>query len=79
VALINDARLQAGQPVLGFLNPWLYRNMALFNDIKQGSSGGACAGGKGWPATAGNSPSGIFHIIITFIWQAGTLSQEWAR
>jgi len=53
VALINDARLQAGQPVLGFLNPWLYRNMALFNDIKQGSSGGACAGGKGWPATAG--------------------------
>lgn len=24
VALINDARLKAGKPVMGFINPWLY-------------------------------------------------------
>jgi tripeptidyl-peptidase-1 len=52
IALLNDARLQAGQPLLGFLNPWIYKNMPGFNDITTGSnSGGRCGGG--WPAVAG--------------------------
>jgi tripeptidyl-peptidase-1 len=52
VALLNDYRLQNKQPLLGFLNPWIYKNMAGFNDITQGANnGGLC--GKGWPAVAG--------------------------
>ena len=30
VSLINDARLEAGQPTLGFLNPFLYKNKEAF-------------------------------------------------
>ena len=26
IALANDARLDAGKPVLGFLNPFIYQN-----------------------------------------------------
>jgi len=51
-SLLNDLRLQNGKPTLGFLNPFIYENMAAFNDITTGSnSGGEC--GKGWPAKAG--------------------------
>merc|ERR1712039_956740 len=51
-SLLNDLRLQNGKPTLGFLNPFIYENMAAFNDITKGSnSGGAC--GKGWPAKVG--------------------------
>lgn len=52
IALLNDARLQAGKPVLGFLNPWIYQNQGKWNDITKGSNeGGGC--GAGWPATVG--------------------------
>ena len=36
IALLNDARLQAGMPVLGFLNPWIYKNAGQWNDITKG-------------------------------------------
>jgi tripeptidyl-peptidase-1 len=53
IALLNDALLVAGKPVLGFLNPWIYKNAAQWNDITAGSSGGGCSDGNGWPATTG--------------------------
>jgi len=54
IALLNDARQAAGQPVLGFLNPWIYKNMAKWNDITKGSGSGAYGcGGVGWPAVSG--------------------------
>jgi tripeptidyl-peptidase-1 len=28
VALLNDLRLNAGKPPLGFLNPWIYQTAA---------------------------------------------------
>jgi tripeptidyl-peptidase I len=44
VALLNAARIQAKQPPLGFLNPWLYQVAApAMNDITTGGSRG-CTG-----------------------------------
>lgn len=44
VALLNNARLAAGQPPLGFLNPWIYsKGYQGLNDIKDGGSDG-CLG-----------------------------------
>ncbi|KKK26637.1 tripeptidyl peptidase A [Aspergillus rambellii] len=41
VGMLNDARLKAGRPTLGFLNPLLYAiNYEGFNDITAGSSVG---------------------------------------
>lgn len=72
MALLNDARFQAGQPAIGFANPWLYKVASVaLNDITDGGSLG-CAGinlqsgkninGAGvipyasWNATAGWDP-----------------------
>jgi tripeptidyl-peptidase-1 len=43
VGLLNNARLSAGKPALGFLNPWLYKSASGFTDITQGGSRG-CTG-----------------------------------
>lgn len=44
VGLLNDARLRAGKPTLGFLNPFLYsRGYKALNDITGGSFYG-CGG-----------------------------------
>lgn len=41
LGLVNDARLRAGQPVVGFANPWLYSAASqLFNDVTAGQSQG---------------------------------------
>lgn len=69
VSLLNNARLQAKQPPLGFLNPWLYsQGKSGFNDITTGGSRG-CTGRDiysglpapyvpyaSWNATAGWDP-----------------------
>merc|ERR1719159_1263096 len=39
-SLLNDLRLQNGKPTLGFLNPFIYENMAAFNDVTKGSNDG---------------------------------------
>ncbi|KAF7587483.1 polynucleotide 3'-phosphatase [Aspergillus hancockii] len=71
IALLNDARLRAGKPTLGFLNPWLYKGGRKgLNDIVHGGStgcdgksrfGGASDGGPvvpyaSWNATKGWDP-----------------------
>jgi tripeptidyl-peptidase-1 len=42
LSLLNDVRLNAGKPVLGFANPWLYKmsatTPAAFNDVVTGSN-----------------------------------------
>lgn len=46
IALLNDARLRAGKPALGFLNPWIYSGgYKGFTDITAGQSDG-CDGGN---------------------------------
>ncbi|KAK2050469.1 Pro-kumamolisin [Colletotrichum somersetense] len=44
VALLNDARIRAGQPTMGFMNPWLYkRGFKGLTDVATGSAIG-CGG-----------------------------------
>lgn len=50
VSLLNDARLAAGRPPMGFLNPFLYQNAAAFLDIVHG-------GNVGFDATVGYDPA----------------------
>lgn len=63
IALINDALLSKGKPVLGFLNPWLYsKGHKGFTDILSGSAVGCDTAGfpvtEGWdPATGFGTPN----------------------
>ncbi|KAH8980479.1 tripeptidyl peptidase A [Lactarius akahatsu] len=59
VAVLNDARIVAGKPSLGFLNPLIYAlNGAGFNDITTGNTPGC--GTPGFNATTGwNSVTGF--------------------
>jgi len=43
VALLNNALLTEGKHALGFLNPWLYANPDVLNDVTEGKSKG-CTG-----------------------------------
>ncbi|KAI0258483.1 tripeptidyl peptidase A [Gloeopeniophorella convolvens] len=55
VGLLNDARLAAGQPTLGFLNPLLYALKGKgLNDITKGNAPGC--GTPGFNATTGWDP-----------------------
>ena len=66
ISLLNEARMTAGKPPLGFLNPFLYQNEGAFTDVTEGSNkvdrGGApmpygynCS--AGWdPATGLGTP-----------------------
>jgi tripeptidyl-peptidase-1 len=45
VALLNDARLSAGKPALGWLNPLLYKHPEAFTDITKGSTPGCASDG----------------------------------
>jgi len=46
VSLLNQGRLKANKPVLGFINPWLYQvaasNPNAFFDVTIGSNPGGC-------------------------------------
>ncbi|KAF8416931.1 peptidase S8/S53 domain-containing protein [Boletus edulis BED1] len=55
VSMLNDARISAGKPPLGFLNPWLYEaGYAGLNDITVGNNPGC--GTEGFNATIGWDP-----------------------
>ncbi|KAJ7366057.1 family S53 protease [Mycena albidolilacea] len=54
ISLINDKLIAAGNPPLGFLNPWLYANADALNDVTTGSNPGC--GAKGFTARAGWDP-----------------------
>ncbi|CAK5281037.1 unnamed protein product [Mycena citricolor] len=61
IALVNDRLVAAGKPVLGFLNPFLYKNPAAFTDITTGHNSGlvcpassvAFDAATGWDALTG--------------------------
>ena len=62
VALLNDARLAAGKPALGFLNPFLYKYRTAFEDVLTGNNGACQTTGfhalKGWdPASGFGTPA----------------------
>ncbi|KAG9317809.1 peptidase S8/S53 domain-containing protein [Chiua virens] len=55
VSMLNDARMSAGKPPLGFLNPWLYETgWSGLNDIIVGHNPGC--GTEGFNATVGWDP-----------------------
>ena len=55
-ALLNDLRLQAGKPALGFLNYFIYQHASYFNDITDGAATGCTLLEQGWPALPGWDP-----------------------
>ena len=60
MSMLNDARLQAGKPVMGFLNPFLYKNADAFTDITAGSNKVGRGGESlpyGWNCSAGWDPA----------------------
>lgn len=58
IALLNDARLRAGKPVLGFLNPWIYSSgYKGFTDITAGQSDGC----NGMNTQTGAAVNGVSH------------------
>ncbi|KAJ7921335.1 family S53 protease [Mycena leptocephala] len=54
IGLLNDQLIAAGNSPLGFLNPWLYANPDMLNDVTTGSNPGCSA--KGFTARAGWDP-----------------------
>ena len=63
--LQNDARIAAGKSPLGFLNPFLYQNPSIFNDVTSGNNPGCST--KGFEASAGWDPvtGYVFIFYIT--------------
>ncbi|GAP82686.1 putative alkaline serine protease [Rosellinia necatrix] len=62
LTLINEGRLKAHKPTLGFVNPILYAHPEVFNDVTEGSNPGCDTVGfkasKGWdPVTGLGSPN----------------------
>lgn len=61
IALLNDARLRAGKPVLGFLNPWIYSSgYKGFTDITAGQSDGC----NGFNTQTGSGVNGVSRATI---------------
>jgi tripeptidyl-peptidase-1 len=61
-SLINENRAQAGKGPVGFLNPTLYANPTVLNDITQGGNKGCGTAGftsvPGWdPVTGLGTPN----------------------
>lgn len=54
LTMINEARLAIGKSTLGFVNPSLYANPTMFNDITNGTNPGC--GTPGFSAVAGWDP-----------------------
>ena len=60
VSLLNEHRLQNGKKQLGYLNPFLYKNIAAFTDITKGTNAIGRGNGPikyGFNATKGWDPA----------------------
>lgn len=55
IALINNERAAKGKGPVGFINPTLYKNPQIFNDITSGNAPGC--GTDGFKATLGWDPT----------------------
>jgi len=58
---LNNVRLNAGMPAMGFVNPFIYQNMDCFFDVVKGVNDGGFDWGfeatEGWdPATGVGTP-----------------------
>jgi hypothetical protein len=64
--MLNDARISAGKPALGFLNPWLYETgYAGLNDITLGNNPGC--GTEGFNSTIGWDPGTSYRFFFFLV------------
>ena len=56
-AQLNDVRLAAGLPSLGWLNPFIYENGQCFNDVNDGSMNNCIKGTEGFATMDGWDPA----------------------
>ena len=56
ISMLNENRLQNDKPVMGFLNPFLYKNSQAMYDVTSGCNEGCLAGDKGFCAGEGYDP-----------------------
>lgn len=75
ITLINDARMSAGKPALGFLNPALYAAASTFRDITSGENRCTCSPGPccqhGFAAQSGWDPvTGLGSVHFPALLQA---------
>jgi tripeptidyl-peptidase-1 len=54
ITLVNTARLDVGKSTVGFINPAIYANPWMFNDITEGGNQGC--GTAGFTAVSGWDP-----------------------
>jgi hypothetical protein len=62
VSLLNEARIAAGKPALGYLNPWVYANPSVFKDVTVGTNAIGRGTGPipyGFNCTAGWDPATV--------------------
>ncbi|KAH0421987.1 hypothetical protein CcaCcLH18_13096 [Colletotrichum camelliae] len=72
VSLINDERLKLGKRTVGFINPALYANPSMLNDITTGSNLGcgvdpAFQAAEGWDAATGLGSANYIRMRDYFI------------
>jgi tripeptidyl-peptidase-1 len=73
LTLVNEARLNAGKSAVGFVNPLLYANPQVFNDITTGNNA-ACgvngfAAGTGWDPVTGLGTPDYNKLLALFMAQ----------
>jgi len=56
ISMVNEHRLKANKPVMGFLNPFIYQNPHAFYDVTSGCNEGCLTHDKGFCATEGFDP-----------------------
>uniref|UniRef100_A0A7M5UVS3 Peptidase S53 domain-containing protein n=1 Tax=Clytia hemisphaerica TaxID=252671 RepID=A0A7M5UVS3_9CNID len=56
ISMVNEHRLNANKPVMGFLNPFIYKNPQAFYDVTSGCNEGCLTHDKGFCATEGFDP-----------------------
>lgn len=56
ISMLNEHRLYANKPSMGFLNPFIYKNSKAFFDVTSGCNEGCLTGDKGFCATEGFDP-----------------------
>ena len=62
ISLVNDHLIRSGRAPMGFLNPFIYENMAALTDVNSGCQAGCVGGGfcsqAGWdPVTGAGAPN----------------------
>ncbi len=71
LTLVNEARLTFGKGPIGFINPTLYANPGILNDIKRGGNQGCGTPGftsvKGWDPVTGLGTPNFPKILAKFL------------